>query len=72
MLCHQSITPHCLSTALLIQGTYERGYGAVLDSGTTFTYLPSAAFVAFRNAVAAAAMHAGLHRAQGADPQVCV
>ncbi|MEW5312356.1 MAG: hypothetical protein WDW38_003997 [Sanguina aurantia] len=48
---------------------FEVGYGSVLDSGTTFTYLPSAAFTAFSHAVNQHALAAGLKDAPGSDPQ---
>ncbi len=52
------------------QGTYQQGYGAVLDSGTTFTYLPSAAFAPFRAAVQAHALARGLQLTSGPDKNV--
>ncbi|GIL44101.1 hypothetical protein Vafri_1644 [Volvox africanus] len=48
---------------------FERGYGTVLDSGTTFTYLPSVAFEAMSRAVGQFAEAKGLQRTAGADPQ---
>lgn len=54
----------------LLQGEYAKGYGTVLDSGTTFTYLPTAAFSAFLGLLTEALQHRGLHRSSGADPQV--
>uniref|UniRef100_A0A7S0RJ26 Peptidase A1 domain-containing protein n=1 Tax=Chlamydomonas leiostraca TaxID=1034604 RepID=A0A7S0RJ26_9CHLO len=48
---------------------YAQGYGAVLDSGTTFTYLPTAAFNSFSDLVDKAAKSKGLQRRPGADPQ---
>lgn len=30
---------------------FDRNYGTVLDSGTTYAYLPEAAFVVFKDAV---------------------
>eukprot|EP00882_Tetradesmus_deserticola_P025713 GHRQ01028270.1.p1 GENE.GHRQ01028270.1~~GHRQ01028270.1.p1 ORF type:complete len:487 (+),score=162.78 GHRQ01028270.1:773-2233(+) len=50
-------------------GEYAKGYGAVLDSGTTFTYLPTAAFQAFLGLLTEALQGQGLHRSSGADPQ---
>ncbi|KAF6251742.1 aspartic peptidase domain-containing protein [Scenedesmus sp. NREL 46B-D3] len=50
-------------------GEYAKGYGTVLDSGTTFTYLPTAAFSAFLGLLTEALQHRGLHRSSGADPQ---
>jgi hypothetical protein len=55
---------------LLLQGEYAQGYGTVLDSGTTFTYLPTAAFKAFLGLLTEALQGKGLHRSSGADPQV--
>jgi hypothetical protein len=55
-----------------LQERFEEGYGAVLDSGTTFTYLPSEAFVLFRDAVSAYALSHGLHSTKGPDPKVWV
>jgi hypothetical protein len=60
---------HCSSVAAL-QGEYAKGYGAVLDSGTTFTYLPTAAFTAFLALLTEALQGKGLHRSSGADPEV--
>ena len=51
------------------QEKYEEGYGTVLDSGTTFTYLPSEAFSAFREAVTQHALERGLHSTKGPDPK---
>lgn len=42
----------------------------VLDSGTTFTYLPSAAFAQFRTAVQNYALARGLHLTNGPDKNV--
>lgn len=53
---------------------YQQGYGTVLDSGTTFTYLPSPAFTAFLNAVRDHALAKGLQMTDGPDtnfPDVC-
>lgn len=52
------------------QAVYAVGYGCVLDSGTTFAYLPSAAFTAFATMIKTAAAAAGLVSRPGADPQV--
>lgn len=59
----------CLTKDYLVQGKYEEGYGTVLDSGTTFTYLPSDAFAAFRDKVSAFATAKGLHSVKGPDPK---
>ena len=53
-----------------LQSTYAMGYGAVVDSGTTFTYLPTAAFQKFSKAVDEHAISKGLQRTPGSDPQV--
>ncbi|KAG1666106.1 hypothetical protein FOA52_010896 [Chlamydomonas sp. UWO 241] len=49
--------------------TYSVGYGVVMDSGTTFTYLPTRAFKGLSEAVSAAVAKAGLKSTPGADPQ---
>lgn len=49
---------------------YQQGYGTVLDSGTTFTYLPSPAFAAFLNAVRDHALAQGLQMTEGPDSNV--
>ena len=41
----------------------------MLDSGTTFTYLPSDAFQRFREAVTHYALAHGLHVTKGPDPK---
>ncbi|KAI8471379.1 MAG: aspartic peptidase domain-containing protein [Monoraphidium minutum] len=47
-------------TALPIEAaTYAQGYGAVLDSGTTFNYLPSAAFRALSSRLQARLLEGG-------------
>jgi hypothetical protein len=48
---------------------FDEGYGSVMDSGTTFTYLPSLVFKAFTEAVEAAVLQKGLKRTGGLDPQ---
>lgn len=48
---------------------FGEGYGTVLDSGTTFTYMPSAVFKAFADAVADHAFANGLEKVPGPDPQ---
>lgn len=52
------------------QSDFSRGYGTVLDSGTTFTYLPSSAYKAFLTALDAAIQPHNLQRATGKDPSV--
>lgn len=49
---------------------FDRGYGTVLDSGTTFTYLPTDAFKAMAKAVGDYVEKKGLQSTPGADPQV--
>ncbi len=61
--------PHSFLCTCL-QGTYAQGYGAVLDSGTTFTYLPSAAFAPFLAAVKDHALSHGLQMTEGPDKNV--
>ncbi|KAK9808761.1 hypothetical protein WJX72_003142 [[Myrmecia] bisecta] len=48
---------------------FDEGYGTVLDSGTTFTYLPSEVFQQFRDKVNAFALSKGLHVTKGPDPK---
>jgi hypothetical protein len=48
---------------------FQEGYATVLDSGTTFTYIPTPAFQAFASAVEAYALQHGLVRVRGPDPQ---
>lgn len=62
---HQHVPRLCVCA----QATYEVGYGTVLDSGTTFTYLPSDAFTRFREAVTRFALAHGLHVTKGPDPK---
>lgn len=54
------------------QHVYRQGYGVVLDSGTTFTYLPSPAFTEFLNAVKDYALGRGLQMTDGPDKNVRV
>lgn len=42
----------------------------MLDSGTTFTYLPSEAFQLFKEAVTTYALDHGLNIVKGPDPKV--
>ena len=42
----------------------------MLDSGTTFTYLPSDAFQSFKETVTAFALEHGLKSVKGPDPKV--
>eukprot|EP00967_Tisochrysis_lutea_P085893 scaffold120787_cov21-Tisochrysis_lutea.AAC.1 len=57
-----SIPPH-------LESTYAKGYGCVLDSGTTFLYLPSAAFSSFSKLVKDAAQNNKLPSRDGPDPR---
>ena len=52
------------------QGAYDVGYGTVLDSGTTFTYLPTRAFASFLGAVKGYALAHGLRQIKGPDSAV--
>lgn len=52
------------------QALFHQGYGTVLDSGTTFTYLPSLVFRAFAAAVEKHALSHGLFKVPGPDPTV--
>lgn len=62
--------PACLPACAHPQKLWSQGYGGVLDSGTTFTYFPTAAFNSFVDLVDKAAKAKGLERRQGQDPQV--
>eukprot|EP00878_Enallax_costatus_P039744 GHUV01045636.1.p1 GENE.GHUV01045636.1~~GHUV01045636.1.p1 ORF type:complete len:526 (+),score=146.95 GHUV01045636.1:825-2402(+) len=64
----RSISLNGKSLAVIV-ADYARGYGAVLDSGTTFTYLPTSAFNAFVAMLCEAIRGKGLRRTSGADPQ---
>lgn len=59
----------CSLCMLLLQERYEEGYGTVLDSGTTFTYLPTDAFQSFKETVTAFALEHGLKSVKGPDPK---
>ncbi|KAI3726333.1 hypothetical protein L1987_66130 [Smallanthus sonchifolius] len=50
----------------LRSSVFDGKYGTVLDSGTTYAYLPEAAFVAFKRAVMKEVL--GLHQIKGPDP----
>jgi len=54
---------------LVLQGLYDIGYGTVLDSGTTFTYLPSQAYDQFHQHVSDYALSHGLENIPGPDPR---
>jgi len=47
---------------------FTTGYSTVLDSGTTFSYLPSKAFRAFADSVSSYAIARGLFSVPGPDP----
>ncbi|KAL4450641.1 hypothetical protein ABPG77_000997 [Micractinium sp. CCAP 211/92] len=51
------------------QSLFDQGYGTVLDSGTTFTYMPTPVFRAFASAVESYALSHKLKRVPGPDPQ---
>ena len=51
----------------VLQGLYDIGYGTVLDSGTTFTYLPSQAFDQIHSHVSDYALALGLQTIPGPD-----
>ncbi|KAL4433645.1 hypothetical protein ABPG75_000086 [Micractinium tetrahymenae] len=51
------------------QSLFDQGYGTVLDSGTTFTYMPTPVFQAFKIAVESYALSHKLRRVPGPDPQ---
>lgn len=53
--------------AAAVAASYSTGFGTVMDSGTTFIYLPTPAFTAFLAALAAA-LPAGASRVSGPDP----
>lgn len=48
--------------------TFTTGYSTVLDSGTTFSYLPTDAFRAFADSVSSYAIARGLFSVPGPDP----
>eukprot|EP00879_Flechtneria_rotunda_P015716 GHRR01016438.1.p1 GENE.GHRR01016438.1~~GHRR01016438.1.p1 ORF type:complete len:342 (+),score=123.10 GHRR01016438.1:379-1404(+) len=56
-------------TVAATQADYTRGYGAVMDSGTTFTYLPTPAFKSFVAIVEQAVSDKGLHKMRGNDSE---
>lgn len=74
LMYDSSVRTSCHSYLLCIfspdmQGIYDIGYGTVLDSGTTFSYLPSAAFDQLRRHVSEYALQSGLHSTPGPDPK---
>ena len=60
--------PHRLPFVHVVQGLFDVGHGTVLDSGTTFTYLPSQAFRQLHKQVSDFALSHGLHTIPGPDP----
>lgn len=53
----------------MLQGLFDVGHGTVLDSGTTFTYLPTQAFNQLHTHVSDYALSHGLHTIPGPEPQ---
>lgn len=51
-----------------LPAAFSRGFGCVWDSGTTFIYLPRAAFLGFKEAMAAALAASGAALIPGPDP----
>lgn len=60
----------CLPAACHKQDVFQNGYGSLLDSGTTFSYLPTPAFNAFVAAVTAYVQARGLKSTSGPDTAV--
>jgi len=64
-------------TGILVEGSvlpipskvFSLGYSTVLDSGTTFTYIPTEAFKVFARSVSDHALEKGLSVVPGPDPQ---
>lgn len=52
------------------QAIFAKGYGTVFDSGTTFSYLPTAVFGAFLRTLEASLAGKGLRRSSGPDAAV--
>ena len=46
-LLYHPAPARCFSPSPHFQSLFDEGYGTVLDSGTTFTYVPTAVFQAF-------------------------
>ena len=63
LICRASLTV----LHITFQGLYGIGHGTVLDSGTTFTYLPSQAFEQLHTHVSDYALSHGLHTLPGPD-----
>lgn len=53
-----------------VQGEWKKGYETVLDSGTTFSYIPRDAFRALKAAISQHASLKGLRKVPGPDPKV--
>uniref|UniRef100_A0A7S1WZC5 Peptidase A1 domain-containing protein n=1 Tax=Tetraselmis chuii TaxID=63592 RepID=A0A7S1WZC5_9CHLO len=51
------------------ENEWTKGYGTVLDSGTTFSYIPREAFSALKSAVSKHAALKGLNKVPGPDPK---
>jgi len=51
------------------QGEWKKGYETVLDSGTTFSYIPRDAFRALKAAISQHASLKGLRKVPGPDPK---
>lgn len=58
-----------LHLSTVLQGLFDIGHGTVLDSGTTFTYLPTQAFNQLHIHVSDYALSHGLHTTPGPEPQ---
>lgn len=50
---------------------FEAGYGAILDSGTTFTFLPSETALAFERQLVLVVQAAGFKRVRGLSSRLC-
>jgi hypothetical protein len=50
---------------------FEAGYGALLDSGTTFTFLPSKTALAFERQLVLLVKQAGFKRVRGLPSRFC-
>lgn len=61
--------PH---TPCHLQAIFAKGYGTVMDSGTTFSYFPTAVFAAFVSSLDTSLEGKGLAKGGGPDPSVSV
>lgn len=59
-----------VSDSAAVSGSYSLGMGTVMDSGTTFIYLPTAAFTAFHSALASALTGRNMSLVPGPDPTI--